>query len=169
MASKPNAEPRAKAFTLIELLVVIAIIGLLASIVLVALNSARAKSRDAKRVADLRELQSALELYYTDNGVYPQTSCESPPGGAQSACWSTFLSSYVGSMPTDPLNVNATYGYYYSGKVQPNAGGCGYTHTGSDNNYILTTRLENPSAFPGSCPSGFSGWNNGSLNYIVGM
>ncbi len=52
-------------------MVVIAIIGLLASVVLLALNSARAKSRDAKRVADARQMQSALELYFNDCNQYP--------------------------------------------------------------------------------------------------
>lgn len=60
-----------KGFTLIELLVVIAIIGLLASVVLLALNSARAKSRDAKRVADIRQIQSGLELFFNDCSSYP--------------------------------------------------------------------------------------------------
>lgn len=56
---------------MIELLVVIAIIGVLASVVLVSLNSARSKSRDAKRVADVRQMQTALELYYNDCNGYP--------------------------------------------------------------------------------------------------
>ena len=59
-------------FTLIELLVVIAIIGILASVVLASLNSARKKSRDARRLADVKQLQVALELYYdANNGDYP--------------------------------------------------------------------------------------------------
>lgn len=59
-----------KGFTLIELLVVIAIIGILASVVLASLNSARAKGRDAKRKADLYNASIALELYYDSNGTY---------------------------------------------------------------------------------------------------
>ena len=58
-------------FTLIELLVVISIIGLLASVVLVALNLSRVKARDARRLADLQQIDNALDLYYSDNDNYP--------------------------------------------------------------------------------------------------
>lgn len=78
-----------KGFTLIELLVVIAIIGLLASVVLLALNSARAKSRDARRVADVRQISSAMELYFNDNSIYPPVTASLVP-------------TYMGSFPTAP-------------------------------------------------------------------
>src|SRR5262245_50514712 len=58
-------------FTLIELLVVIAIIGILASIVLASLNTARQKSRDARRLADIKSIQLALELFFDACGGYP--------------------------------------------------------------------------------------------------
>jgi len=61
----------AKGFTLIELLVVIAIIALLASVVLVALNTARAKARNAKRVADVNQIRKALTIFYNYCDSYP--------------------------------------------------------------------------------------------------
>lgn len=63
-----------RGFTLIELLVVIAIIGILSSVVLASLNSARKKARDARRLSDLRQFQTALEFYYESHGDYPGTT-----------------------------------------------------------------------------------------------
>lgn len=90
---------RNKGFTLIELLVVVAIIGVLASIILSSLNSARAKARDARRESDIKTIQTALEMYYLDHGDYPATSW----AHSGEASWAT-LESYLGKLPIDPLN-----------------------------------------------------------------
>ena len=60
-----------KAFTLIELLVVIAIIAIIATIAVVASQNSRRGARDVKRLADVRQLRVALELYHNNNGSYP--------------------------------------------------------------------------------------------------
>ena len=60
-----------KGFTLIELLVVVSIIGVLASIIISSINEARLKAKQAKFTQTLTSLQTALELYYLDNGQYP--------------------------------------------------------------------------------------------------
>ena len=87
-------------FTLIELLVVIAIIGILSSVVLASLNSARQKGRDARRVSDIKQLQLALELYYDANGKYPTTTTALVAPG------------YIASVPVDPSTAVA---YIYAG------------------------------------------------------
>ena len=84
MFSKRSLDLNAsRGFTLIELLVVVAIIGILSSIVLASLNSARKKGRDARRVADIKQLQLALELYYDANTAtgYPTTLDPLATGG----------------------------------------------------------------------------------------
>ncbi len=63
--------PYINGFTLVELLVVISIIGLLASVVLTSVNSARNKAKVARAAADLRQLILVLNLYLDANGVYP--------------------------------------------------------------------------------------------------
>jgi len=112
-----------RGFTLIELLVVVAIIGLLSSVVMASLNSARVKARDAKRAAEIRQIQIAVESYYNDNGHYPDThnvwtSFDSPaysPNPIYSpnaANLSAALSSYIKS-PADPKSLGADSGYLY--------------------------------------------------------
>lgn len=66
-----NNKNKKSAFTLIELLVVIAIIGILVTLAVVALQNARKNARDAKRIADIKQIQTALELYFNDVGEYP--------------------------------------------------------------------------------------------------
>jgi len=103
---------KSKGFTLIELLVVIAIIGLLATIVLVSLNTARQKARDVRRVGDLRQVALALEMYYDDHSAYPAViGCTNANWGTMGATYIEF-DGYMTKIPSDPTN-NATYYYAY--------------------------------------------------------
>ncbi len=97
-------------FTLIELLVVIAIIGLLASVVLLALNSARAKSRDAKRLADIRQIASAMELYFNDVNGYPTLSTPGTftSGNLNVATKAPLSPTYIGQLPAAPSPADGT-------------------------------------------------------------
>jgi len=85
ITSKRSKEPSSKfttGFTLIELLVVIAIIGILSSVVIASLGSARDKGNDTKRKADLHQIQNALELYYSECGTFlVAPSCNGTPYG----------------------------------------------------------------------------------------
>ena len=113
-----------KGFTLIELLVVIAIIGLLASIVLASLNTARKKSRDARRIADVKQLQLALELYFDANsGTYPLGTD-----------MSGLATAYIPAIPTAP-----SPGSYSYQALNDSSGACG---SGTCVSYVLRTQLE---------------------------
>ena len=91
-----------KGFTLIEMLIVVVIIGILSSIVLVGVSGFRERARDTKRVADLRQVQNALEVYYAKNTVYPN----------QPADWAglaTSLAGLISSLPSNPKGSDYTY------------------------------------------------------------
>lgn len=103
-----------KGFTLVELLVVVSIIGILTTLVVANLNSARERARDASRKSDLRNIQTALRLYYNDIGSFPAASagdivgCDGPCtwGGT----WSQAGVVYMNTLPNDPLT-DQTYSY----------------------------------------------------------
>ena len=137
---------RSRGFTLIELLVVIAIIGILASVVLASLNSAREKSRNASYAAQLKQYQSALEMYFADHGTYPivsgyacigtgheGNSCTYggtyPEGSTASATFRTLLAPYIDS----------------TARASPQSGtykGALYQEQNSGRNYVLIYLLE---------------------------
>lgn len=101
-----------KGFTLIELLVVIAIIGILSAVILVSVTTARTRALDNARIASARQIQRALELYYADNGKYPNAGGSGYFGAypyLTTACgydgaWcrlETTLASYIQKLPRD--------------------------------------------------------------------
>ncbi|MBK5215561.1 MAG: prepilin-type N-terminal cleavage/methylation domain-containing protein [Candidatus Pacebacteria bacterium] len=106
-ATKTQHKIWCRGFTLIELLVVIAIIGILSSVVLASLNTARSKARDTQRTASIKQVQNALEMYYSDNGFYPSSADVIFPGILDTALKPT----YISSLPTDP-NSTTPYRYY---------------------------------------------------------
>ena len=102
-------------FTLIELLVVIAIIGVLASIVLASLNTARRKSRDARRITDIKQIRLALELYYdgVGAGAYP-TAVASCTAAVANGLEALSANNYIPQVPRDPIGANTVNCYAYS-------------------------------------------------------
>ena len=100
---------RAEAFTLVELLVVIAIIGILSTLAVVSLQSARARARDAKRITDVRQIQMALEFYYNDWSHYPAAVV----AGASIGSGTTIYMAQVpaGPTPADGDCVLSDYSY----------------------------------------------------------
>lgn len=103
-----------KGFTLIELLVVIAIIGLLSTLAVVALNNARQKSRDAKRISDIKQVQTALELYYNDANGYPLTA-DVVSGGSIAFGGTTYMSIVpTAPLPADTSTCTAANTYTYT-------------------------------------------------------
>ncbi len=63
-----------KGFTLIELLVVCSIIGFIVTLAIVSLNNAKKKERDIRRLANIKQIQTALELFYDHYSYYPSSN-----------------------------------------------------------------------------------------------
>lgn len=124
-----------KGFTLIELLVVIAIIGILSSVVLASLNTAREKSRDARRVSDMRQLQLALELYFDENRTYPVAA----EGLVSATLTALATDGHIAVLPSDPLGVAPNQDYMYEGAAT---------------DYCLGTQIEGTVPTPASSCSG---------------
>ncbi|MDP3970361.1 MAG: prepilin-type N-terminal cleavage/methylation domain-containing protein [bacterium] len=112
-----------KGFTLIELLIVIAIIGLLATLAIVSLTTAQQKARDTKRIADLKQLQNATELYFSE--VTPG----SYPAATTWAAYAADVADYISVMPIDPTNDTD---FYYV-----------YADNDTGDEYVLGATLEN--------------------------
>lgn len=137
-----------KGFTLVELLVVIAIIGLLSTLAVVALGSARAKARDARRMSDVRQVQTGLELYYSDKGGYPPAAVAVTLGDASNAV----LCDTAAGFQADGTGCGTTYlgqvPANFAAPVQTPAGYM-YTSTTTDTysiNFVLEGQVQSLAA-----------------------
>jgi len=129
-----------KGFTLIELLVVIAIIGLLSTLAVVSLNNARGKARDARRVSDVKAIQTAFELYKNDNN----DTLEGIAGVLNWAAIGTELTNYLpAGLPTDPAN---SADWFYTICVDASMG-----------NFVVGATLENNPPAPGLTTEAWTG------------
>ena len=132
---------KSKGFTLVELLIVISIIAILVAAGTYSWQNAQAKARDGRRKQDLKEVQKALELYFQNNGKYPdynagQIKCNltSPPDTTTIAWGSAFTCgsiNYMQQLPKDPLSKSQTDGYYY------------FVTPPNPKTYSLSAKLEN--------------------------
>ncbi|MCX6792875.1 MAG: prepilin-type N-terminal cleavage/methylation domain-containing protein [Candidatus Falkowbacteria bacterium] len=139
-------------FTLIELLVVIAIIGVLSTMAIIALGNARAKARDSRRVADIKQISTALELYYADNNSYPTIIT---PGNSLTSPDGTKV--YMASIPNNP--------------TPRNDNGCGnnnytYASTPDNTNYSLNFCLGNNVS---STPAGINSSSSTGVGTAPGL
>lgn len=89
---------RHSGFTLIELLVVTAIIGILASVIVVSLGSARENARDSRRLGDIKQITLALEIYIGKFSHYPSVT----PGGSATSRWEEMTSCLMGNTSVCP-------------------------------------------------------------------
>lgn len=136
-----------KGFTLIELLVVIAIIGLLASTVFASLGSARGKARDARRLSDLKAVQTALELYYASNGAYPSTA--GGWWGNSPGCYGGYAS--TGASASIP-NLAPTYIPSIPQEQTPVGGACYLYRSDDGTAYKFLAHQTMEGCTAGSCP-----------------
>lgn len=147
MISRPKQ--RQIGFTLVELLVVISIIALLSSMVMYGISRARIKSRDTRRAADIKQYQTALDLYYQTCGSYPVAPGVVVLGSSTQAL---YTGTQTGCGDNSGTGTN---------------GGIG---TSSSGTAIVTRLVRAPSPANGSCDSTWNDYryvstdNNGSLD-----
>jgi len=154
---------KSSGFTLIELVVSIGILAVISVGVLTILNPMEQikKANDAKRKADLAQIQRVLEGFYQDNGRYPYSTDPSDPSlcGNSNPCpnyrivslaadnpvrdWGTSFQPYINALPKDS---NSSYSYVYYSPASSN----GQT-------YYLYASLERGGKDPSTC---YPGSNN---------
>lgn len=96
-------------FTIVELLIVIVVIGILAAITIVAYNGIQARANDARRDSEIKQLKTALAIYKSDTGLYPD-ACGSGSGCLADNLATALVPEYLKAIPKDP-NPATPYSY----------------------------------------------------------
>jgi prepilin-type N-terminal cleavage/methylation domain-containing protein len=150
-----------RGFILIEILVVVAIIGVLSTVVLAALKEARVKARDTERVAEIKQLTLALELYRGTNGFYPTTLDALAP-------------SAIPVVPRDPkVGDNSAcrapdYCYAFYPETNPTSYHLGAKLEATGGMYLRDSQFDSVTYFRNSTTTGTTvpGGFQGTANYI---
>ena len=100
-----------KGFTIIELLVVLAVIAILSSIVMMSTDAAKQKSRDTRRVSNVREIAKALVLYADNNSIFPISATEITITGEDAMSVALEGDGLISEVPTDPTHPTNPYTY----------------------------------------------------------
>lgn len=137
-------------FSLMELLVVIAIVATLITVAAVSYTTINKRSRDAKRKSDVEQLRSALEMYRTENGSYPNVGSGNFMDASNVSA--ALVSTYIASIPSDPKS-SQTYRYQATGYVN-----------GSYYGYCLSALLETEDPTDSCTPDAVNSHNYGSKN-----
>jgi len=87
----------------------IALIAILSAVILGSLNNAKAKSRDTRRLADLQQINNALELYFSVNASYPVMIATSNPDVSWTGALQTALNPFLNPLPRDPIGLEYRY------------------------------------------------------------
>lgn len=158
-----------KGFTLIEILISVTLVSILAGLLISVINPAglRAKARDSQRKADLKQIQTALELYFADNRQYPFSSptcgavCQwRQVNGSNPLETALETGQYINKVPLDPKLAGTNNGP--CNNIESNR--YNYLTSADGSQYILTSIMENSGSNDEASCLDLNNWLDGNVH-----